>query len=187
MKGADCDIDGTTVGPTTGGSVYNPDLIQVNGANRWYGNSYFGYLSFPSSSSGTSTTTHNTGAYVNNNEGGTNEYAEVESTYGIVQIRTDNEFIDVNLYRVIATNVTTTKLSGGSFYLNDTGQKCTIKITTSIVYIDGKSIIVTEYSGCEDAPMQKTARSSFTAAISDCPDDTDEGEVAVLIEQRSTI
>ncbi|TVZ16481.1 hypothetical protein [Maribacter sp. MAR_2009_72] len=183
LKGSDCDSDGTTVGPSPGGSVYNPELIQVNGANNWYGPSYFGYLNFPSSSAGTSNTTHNTEAYVNNNEGGTNEYAEVESTYGIVQIRTDSEFIDVDLYRVIATNVTTTKLSGGNFYINNAGQQCSIKITTKIVYIDGNSVLVTEYSGCDDSPMQKTAR-SLTAASSDCPDG-DDGEVAVF--NRATV
>ena len=185
LKGSDCDTDGTTVGPSTGGSVYNPELIQVNGANSWYGPSYFGYLNFPSSSAGTSSTTHNTEAYVNNNEGGANQYAEVESTYGIVQIRTDSEFIDVNLYKVIATNVTTTKLGSGSFYLNGAGQKCTIKITTSIKYIDGKSIIVTEYSGCEDAPMQKTARAGLTAATTDCPDGDDGGVAVISVTKKA--
>lgn len=58
------------------------------------------------------------------------------------------------------------------------GKQCSIKITTKIVYIDGNSVLVTEYSGCDDSPMQKTAR-SLTAATSDCPDG-DDGEVAVI-------
>ncbi|MDO1513227.1 hypothetical protein Q2T41_11220 [Maribacter confluentis] len=58
------------------------------------------------------------------------------------------------------------------------GQQCSIKITTKIVYIDGNSVLVTEYSGCDDSPMQKTAR-SLTTASSDCPDG-DDGEVAVI-------
>ncbi|TVZ16484.1 hypothetical protein [Maribacter sp. MAR_2009_72] len=96
---------------------------------------------------------------------------------------TNSEFIDVNLYKVIATNVTTTKLSGGNFYINNAGQQCSIKITTKIVYIDGNSVLVTEYSGCDDSPRQKTA-CSITTASSDCPDG-DDGEVAVF--NRATV
>ena len=185
LKGAGCDDEGTTMGNSgTGGAINNPQLIQIDATNQWGASNYAGYLSFPSWSAGQSAGSYSTNAYVNDDTRGVNEYASVDATYGIVQVSAVRDIKTFNLGQALAINVTTTHAAGGTFFLISSGSKCSIKITTSIKHIGGRSIIVTTYEGCDDAPMNKTGK-LVTTAKGDCPDGSGEGEVAVF--NRTTV